>query len=60
MAHIVLETISLCTPISCPSIWYRLAGDLAHASIFEPGIHTLRPYLKLVFTSHMERMGTEL
>lgn len=59
MVHTVLQTISLYTPISCPSIWCHLAGDLAHASIFEPGIHTLPPYLKLVFTTHIGRMGAK-
>lgn len=39
------------SPLSRLSIWHRLVGDLT--SIFEPGIRTLPPYLKPVFTSHM-------
>lgn len=40
VANTVLQAISLYTLISLPSIWRRLAGDLAHALIFEPGFHT--------------------
>lgn len=60
MANTVLQAISLYTPISCLSIWRRLAGDLAHVSISEPGIHTLPSYLRMAFTSHTAGMEVEL
>ena len=68
MAHTVLQAISLYTPLSSPSIWRCLAGDLAGVSISEPGIHASAHthtnthclhIWKLVFTSHAMRMAAE-